>query len=250
MRTAALLLIMAVVCPGVAHSLSFKETQMQFPRVRAAYLEKEGVVHKLFDDRKAAFPPRQIFIRIFKKEQALEVWSPAITGDSLVLIATYPVCSSSGELGPKRRRGDGQVPEGFYHIMHFNPTSNFYLSLGVSYPNRSDLYFAGKHDPGGAIYIHGNCVTIGCVPITDDRIKELYLACLEARAGGQAAIPVHIFPCRMDGDGMKYLGLHHGGDKGMTAFWENMREGFAAFEKNHFPPKVTIDSKGKYFFGR
>ena len=54
----------------------------------------------------------------------------------------------------------------------------------------------------------------------------------------------------MDESGMKYLRLHHGGDKELMAFWENLREGFEAFEKNHLPPKVTIDGRGKYLFGR
>jgi len=38
----------------------------------------------------------------------------------------------------KRRFGDEQVPEGFYELDWFNPQSNFYLSLNVSYPNAAD----------------------------------------------------------------------------------------------------------------
>ena len=51
---------------------------------------------------------------------------------------SYPICAGSGDLGPKRERGDGQVPEGLYEIDRFNPTSRYHLSLRVNYPNLSD----------------------------------------------------------------------------------------------------------------
>jgi len=62
---------------------------------------------------------------------------------------------------------DEQVPEGF------NPQSNFQLSLHVSYPNAADRISGSKQNLGD-IFLDGNCVTIGCIPITDDEIKEVY----------------------------------------------------------------------------
>ncbi len=56
----------------------------------------------------------------------------------LSLFKTYKVCALAGTLGPKRMEGDYQVPEGFYYINEFNPQSNYYLSLGINYPNESD----------------------------------------------------------------------------------------------------------------
>src|SRR5690606_11025729 len=101
-------------------------------------------------------------------------------GEKFTLVKTYPVCSSSGLPGPKRKKGDRQTPEGFYHIDRFNPQSAFHLSLGINYPNSSDKIL-GHSDPGGDIFIHGSCVTIGCVPLTDDLIKEVYVLAVEAK---------------------------------------------------------------------
>lgn len=112
-------------------------------------------------------------------------------------VCTYPFCASSGILGPKRKEGDRQIPEGIYYINHFNPVSNFHLSLGINYPNPSDKILSDPAQPGESFYIHGNCVTIGCIPISDDKIKELYILAVEAYNNGQVKIPVHIFPDRL-----------------------------------------------------
>ncbi|MFC7667854.1 murein L,D-transpeptidase family protein [Hymenobacter humi] len=85
------------------------------------------------------------------------------------------------------------MPEGFYQIDRFNPKSEYHLSLGLNYPNAADLAL-GEPDPGGDIFIHGGEVTIGCLPITDIGIEEVYLIAVAARAAGQTLIPVHIFP--------------------------------------------------------
>src|SRR5712691_1661125 len=88
--------------------------------------------------------------------------------------------------------GDGQVPEGFYEVSALNPWSRFLLSLKVSYPNALDRGFGRT---GGDIFIHGSCVTTGCIPIEDGPIQELYVIVADARARG-ARIEVHIFPGR------------------------------------------------------
>jgi len=88
-------------------------------------------------------------------------------GNTYTLVKNYPICATSGLLSPKRRFGDEQVPEGF------NPQSNFQLSLHVSYPNAADRISGSKQNLGD-IFLDGNCVTIGCIPITDDEIKEVY----------------------------------------------------------------------------
>lgn len=108
--------------------------------------------------------------------------------DLFRLIKDYQICSLSGELGPKRQQGDLQVPEGFYWIDRFNPASNFYLSLGINYPNQFDRILGKSGELGGDIFIHGGCVTIGCIPITDDKIKELYLIAVEAKSNGQDGV--------------------------------------------------------------
>lgn len=240
----ALLLLLAA---SPLFGQSFKQRQLKFPRVRAAFVEKEAGLKAYCREHGFPYPPQSIFLRIFKKEAVLEVWARGPEAKYRWL-KTYDICSSSGELGPKRKRGDLQVPEGFYHINDFNPQSNFHLSLGVSYPNRSDLILTEGRDPGGAIYIHGSCVTIGCLPITDDKIKELYVLAVEARTLGQQKIPVHIFPCRLDRTGLALLEKEYASRPGLLEFWRNLALGYRLFEEDSIPPQPWVDKRGKYIF--
>ena len=52
----------------------------------------------------------QIFVRIFKEESELEIWKARDDG-RFYHFKTYPICTWSGELGPKIRQGDKQAPE-------------------------------------------------------------------------------------------------------------------------------------------
>ncbi|MDF2690028.1 MAG: hypothetical protein K0Q80_2994, partial [Microvirga sp.] len=56
-----------------------------------------------------------ILIRAYKKESELEIWKRGSNG-KYALLKSYPVCRWSGQLGPKNREGDRQVPEGFYTV--------------------------------------------------------------------------------------------------------------------------------------
>lgn len=225
---------------------NFKSQQKKFPRVKEAYEEKEILVKALFSSKGIELSSANIFMRLFKKEAALEIWGKLYKDKTFQLIKTYDVCSSSGELGPKRKQGDEQVPEGFYHIDAFNPYSNFHLSLLVSYPNASDKILGEKGNLGGNICIHGNCVTIGCVPLTDDKIKEVYLMAVEAKSAGQSSIPVHIFPCRMDDEGMQYLEKKFKDEIKLLAFWKNIQLGYNYFEEHKSLPSVSVLNNGDY----
>ena len=224
---------------------SFRETQRKHSRVKTAYDEKEEIVKQYFADKKLSMDKFQLFLRAFKKEQTLEVWIKEKQKEQFSLLHTYDFCSTSGILGPKRKEGDLQIPEGFYTINHFNPLSNFYLSLGISYPNASDKILGDKTHPGGAIYIHGNCVTIGCIPITDDKIKELYIMAVEARNGGQEKIPVHIFPAKLDANGMDFLQKETTNTETIR-FWENLQRVYQDFESSKKLKTVKVDKLGRY----
>ncbi len=225
--------------------LSFKEEQMKFSRVKSAYQEKEINVKNYFIHKNLKYPGFQLFLRAFKKERRLEVWVKPSDAAKYILLTTYDFCAVSGELGPKRNEGDRQIPEGIYHINHFNPQSNFHLSLGINYPNASDKLLGGKY-PGSAIYIHGNCVTIGCIPITDDKIKELYILAVEARNGGQKTIPVHIFPSQLGETELHELTRTYPSDPELIEFWRNLQPVYAQFENNRTLKSVRIDTKGRY----
>jgi murein L,D-transpeptidase YafK len=245
-----LTLSLALLVAAASAQTGFKRMQLRNPRVRQAYVQKEPGVKALFKARELTYPPKQILIRIFKQEMLLELWAADSAGTAMIPVKEYPVCASSGEPGPKRKRGDGQVPEGFYSINHFNPASNFHLSLGLDYPNRSDQLLGDRDDPGSAIYIHGDCVTIGCIPITDEGIKELYLMALEARNGGQEKIPVHLFPCRMEGSSYQKMLEEHREDPVLLRFWDNLKQGYDFFGANKTVPRIMVDRKGSYFFNQ
>lgn len=225
---------------------SFRQNQKKFDRVKNAYAIKESAVQSLFTKSKLDYNSFDLFIRAFKSENILQVFTKGKQETKYKLLTEYKFCTLSGELGPKRKQGDMQVPEGFYHIDRFNPLSNFYLSLGINYPNSSDKILGNKVNPGGDIFIHGNCVSIGCIPITDEKIMELYILCVEARAGGQKSIPVHIFPSKLDGTGMATLEKSF--DQALVNFWKGLKPGYELFETNLTLPEIKVDPKGNYSF--
>jgi len=201
---------------------NFVDEQLRYKRVRTAKAEKDDFLKREFEKCGLIYPPQNIFIKIFKAEEILELYVKE--AGSYQLFKTYPFCYASGTLGPKRKEGDLQVPEGIYFIDRFNPASNYYLSLGINYPNDEDKKLSDPKKPGGDIFIHGNCVSIGCVAITDDLIKEIYWLAVQAKAAGQKKIPVHIFPFDLNNNYkmMKYRKQYPQHQN----FWELLRMGY------------------------
>lgn len=224
---------------------SFKTGQLKYERVRTAYAEKESLVKRYFTDQGLSYDGFHLFIRCFKEEKLVEVWVQEKNESTWHLLHSYAFCAASGTLGPKRKYGDLQIPEGVYKIIHFNPISSYYLSLGINYPNKSDEILGDSRNPGGDIYIHGNCVTVGCIPITDDCIKELYVLAVEARNNGQNEIPVHIFPTRLTDETMTKLATQYGSDA-VVGFWRDLKKIYDNFEQSKTLAEIKIDSQGRY----
>lgn len=220
---------------------SFREDQLQFPRVRGAYAHHLPAVEALFT--RAGINPEQpeLFLRAIKTRRQLEVWGRTQGQGTYQLLRSYPIAATSGTLGPKRREGDLQVPEGFYYIDRFNPNSNFHLSLGLNYPNAADRQRSDARHPGGDIFIHGSDVTVGCVPITDTWIEELYVLLVEARSGGQEQIPVHIFPFDLTAANLaaRTKSPHY-------RFWQELGPGYRFFEQRRQLPAVSVTAQGAY----
>lgn len=229
---------------------TFKEVQLKNTRVKTAYDEKEATVKTFFETAGIKFNGFHLFLRVFKREQNLEVWVKEQDKAEHFLLKTYPFCASSGILGPKRKEGDLQIPEGVYHINRFNPNSNFYLSLGVNYPNEADKVLHKTHDPGGDIFIHGGCETIGCIPITDEKIKELYVLAVEAKNNGQQKIPVHIFPDRLDLGSVEQLVKEQASGAGLKDFWKNLQTIYLDFKTTEILKEIKVNSKGEYLIER
>ncbi len=248
---AALLLAGAAAAqPSVSRggtSFSFIDYQKTFSRPSEALERKEDTLQKQFEAKKLSWPAKYIYIRSFKYDSQLEVWVKNEVQEPFKLFKTYKVCALAGTLGPKRMEGDYQVPEGFYYINEFNPKSNYYLSLGINYPNASDKILSDSLRPGSAIYIHGSCVTVGCIPITDQQIDELYILAAHAKDMGQDFIPVHIFPVRFNVEkSVKFLENLTKDDPVLKKFAEKMEDAYDYFEKYRQLPVVMIGDKGQY----
>ncbi len=210
-------------------------------RVQGAQTRAGATVREMAGNVGLDHPVKRVFFRAFKAEKVLEVWGADQANAKYRLIKTYPIAAMSGGLGPKRKEGDRQVPEGFYVIDRFNPKSSFHLSLGLNYPNVSDRILSDKQRPGSDIFIHGNAVSIGCLAMTDEKIEEIYLLALAARDAGQRPIHVHIFPFRMTSPN-----LDQAQTPALKRFWQDLKPIYDQFEKTKRVPQVKVDGQGRY----
>jgi murein L,D-transpeptidase YafK len=136
-------------------------------------------------------------IRVYKKDR----WMAVYRGGRIV--REFRVSLGRGGLGPKRRQGDGRVPEGVYPIIAHNPRSAYYLSLRIGYPTVEQAAAARMAgvNAGGDVMIHGLPNgdgwigsrqlridwTEGCVALTNPEIQWLYRAVADAT-------PIEIYP--------------------------------------------------------
>ncbi|MEX2231454.1 MAG: L,D-transpeptidase family protein [Cyclobacteriaceae bacterium] len=222
--------------------------QKKYARVREAIKDKETLIAENLKNTGLSFDNLNILLVAFKAEDELLLYVKKKNETTYKILLTYGVCARSGQLGPKRKQGDYQVPEGFYHINIFNPTSNFFLSLGINYPNLSDKRKSKAHDLGGNIFIHGSCVTIGCLPMTDDKIKEIYLYAAHAKKNGQLKIPVYIFPFRMTDQNFNVYKAQYKDEVSLIDFWTNLKDGYDKFETEKRELKVSVAANGDYIF--
>ncbi len=250
MRTSKLVIFILTIicCNSVLAQQNFLSQQKQYARVRTALTDKEQNLIENLRKNGLATNDVNILIAAYKAEEQLEVYAKKKNETVYKLIAVYDVCASSGTLGPKRKSGDRQVPEGFYKIDRFNPISNFYLSLGINYPNQSDRKKSNASNSGGDIFIHGSCVTIGCLPMTDDKIKEIYLYAVFAHNNGQNNIPVYIFPFRMTDANFQEYKNNNIQNQELINFWANLKTGYDKFVSEKKVLNEKVDKSGNYQF--
>ncbi|MFT3903821.1 MAG: L,D-transpeptidase family protein [Niabella sp.] len=237
-----------VLCaqPSVASGRSFIDYQKGFKRPAESANKKEGYLKSLFAVKGLDWPSKYLYIRSFKYDSQLEVWAKNKPEEEYKLFKIYKVCALVGTLGPKRFEGDYQVPEGFYHINEFNPNSSYYLSLGLNYPNASDRILGDSIKPGGDIFIHGGCATVGCIPLNDN-IDEFYLLCANAKSAGQDFIPVHIFPVKYDVQrSYEYMKKITDNNPELKKFSDRLEQAFDYFEKYRQLPVVMVADNGEY----
>src|SRR5271169_2330361 len=180
-------------------------------------------------------------IRTYKKEAEFEIWKKKSDGQ-YALLKTFPMCRWSGQLGPKLREGDHQVPEGFYTITpgQMNPNSAYYLSFNVGYPNAFDRAWDRT---GGTIMVHGICSSAGCYSMTDAQIAEIYAIARESFNGGQREIQMQSYPFKMTAENLAKHRLDPNID-----FWKQLKNGSDHFEATKAETPVLVCGK-RYVFG-
>ena len=141
-------------------------------------------------------PPTRIYVSKEKRELSLYV-------DNQLLGVWECNIGTNSANGKKQIEGDRVTPEGEYYICLRNSRSNYHLSLGLSYPDKSDadrgiaqgLISQAERDAiyraidqkacppwktalGGYVMIHGNYTegfsTAGCVAVRDAVMDVLW----------------------------------------------------------------------------
>ncbi|HEY1944006.1 MAG TPA: murein L,D-transpeptidase family protein [Roseiarcus sp.] len=217
-------------CDDALEPTSNARAEAPIPQKTLALMDKIGTT-----------PSAPIVIRTYKQEAEFEVWKLKSDGQ-YALLKTYPMCRWSGQLGPKVREGDRQVPEGFYTIApgQMNPNSHYYLAINVGYPNAYDRALGRT---GGDIMVHGICSSAGCFSMTDEQIGEIYAIAREAFRGGQRAIQMQSYPFRMTAENL----AKHRLDPNI-AFWKELKNGSDHFEVAKTETPVLVCGK-HYVFG-
>ena len=246
-RKIAFLIFFLTTSAFMPGNVSFEESQKGFERVSDAYSRKEQYFY--MKCRSKEIPEEtfgNMFLRVFKKEEMMEVWVQKADGKYLKF-NEFKIYAISGTLGPKRQQGDCQVPEGYYYINDFNPVSNYHLSLGVSYPNESDMKLSDAPRKGGDIYIHGGQASAGCMAMSNYYIEDIYIAAVKAKTNGQQKISVQIFPFKMTAENMNYYSRFPEFSKNIK-LWNNLASGYRMFEKSNSLPEVYVGTDGYYQF--
>ena len=132
-------------------------------------------LQSLLKNKKLSLPFDKITLIALKDERVLELWVK--NNQKFIYFKSYPFTAFSGELGVKLKEGDKQIPEGIYKVEYLNPNSSYHLSIKINYPNEFDRVKAkeeNRKNLGGDIFIHGKSSTVGCIPIGDKAIEELF----------------------------------------------------------------------------
>lgn len=140
-------------------------------------LQTEPPLIKMFAKANITYPPQEIALLAFKKEQHIQLWAKN-ENTTWRYINTYPLTAFSGRLGPKLKEHDRQIPEGIYRLTMFNPFSSMHLSMMINYPNNFDRLQAskdGRRALGDNIFLHGKSLSVGCLAVGNKAIDQLFL---------------------------------------------------------------------------
>jgi hypothetical protein len=137
----------------------------------------ENRISHEYTSKSVSWPPAKLIYLCLKDELELRVYA-GNDEKSMKYIMKYPILVSSGNVGPKLKEGDNQIPEGIYKIVSLNPNSCYHLSMKINYPNEFDLAKAeieGRKKLGSDIFMHGDVASIGCISIGNEAIEDLFV---------------------------------------------------------------------------
>ena len=204
--------------------------QSRIETVRANKLE---IVKKELEENGLKFGS-PIFMRIYKSQGILELWVKE--NDIYKKYKEYKICAFSGNLGPKLKEGDKQAPEGIYWVKtdQLNPQSDYHLSFNLGFPNEYDQF---HNRTGSYLMVHGNCLSVGCYAMTDEKIEEIYLILEAALQNGQDKVQIHALPFRPS----KFK-LWINSNNQWHDFWKELSNIDMEFEKTKIPPNIKIEN--------
>ncbi|MCL2340214.1 MAG: murein L,D-transpeptidase [Proteobacteria bacterium] len=234
LRVCSLVLFAACCCAQTAGSSGPPTT----PKVQQLMTKTRPGIQQELQDRGFALG-QPVFVRIFKFAGILEVWMNKGKGKGFELFKSYRICNYSGFLGPKVNEGDWQAPEGFYSVSaeQMNPKSSYHLAFDIGYPNEFDT---ANNRTGRLIMVHGDCQSVGCFAMTNERIEEIYLLAHEALQQGQERFAVHIFPFPLTQANLKKFAASP-----WIKFWQALEPGYTAFEQSRQVPEISVHN-GEY----
>lgn len=215
------------------------------------YLNSDEKQHLSYLIKQTGLTYNQVDILLiaYKKDLKLQIWIKEKNSNSKFLpLTSFKITDSSVAIpGPKSEYGDRLAPEGYY-TMEYYPSfrwSDFYLAFRVSYPNEADLirrrYWGISNKSGGDINIHGNCISIGCIPIGNPDMEELFFL-IRANQKNGSNINVLLLPFDF-----KKIGLHdltedaYNGNKKLYAFWQSLEKIDRFFQDTGMIPNLSID---------
>ncbi len=179
----------------------------------------------------------RLYIRLFKVERLLEVWIRK--GGSYKLYQSFDICKYSGEVGPKLKEGDGQAPEGFYHIPVeeiFWRSRRWPEALNLAFPN---VFDAQNRRTGSYLLIHGGCSSKGCFALENGPMAQLFALVRLAARGGQKVFPIHIFPFRLTAQRWADYKGHR-----WAPFWQSLQPAYDYFRRYRNLPEIVACSAG------
>lgn len=224
-------------------------------------------------EKKIKYPPDCTVIRVFKQERECEIWSKDSSQDSLSLIMTIPICAMDFEPGPKLKAGDSKTPEGFYYGDFAYYSNNWFMWIDLNnvnksgevkkgsafriclnYPNQIDqrhTNMAGFSTPGGAICVHGNCVSIGCISFLNKNFIPVYAFSRHHNSTKYGKIQYHVFPFRSSDKTEAEITafsksfIHHNkySPNEVKKFWKSLEFGENLFNNEKMPLSIITNRR-------